>query len=186
MVHHNLYFTDKWKESFEAIFDKTELPENPSYYVCAPSKTDPGVAPEGHENLFVLVPTSTGLKLDKPTIAAYRDKILKHMSQTMNLTGLEDNIVYQRIFTGSDFASMYHAFKGTALGLAQNLMQTAVLRPKTMSSKVKNLYFVGANTNPGIGVPMCLISAQIVFKRIHGIKHGRPLTPQDLSAKPLT
>ena len=186
LVHHNLYFTDKWKESFEAIFDKTELPENPSYYVCTPSKTDPGVAPEGHENLFVLVPTSTGLKLDKPTIVAYRDKILKHMGQTMNLPGLEDNIVYQRIFTGSDFASMYHAFKGTALGLAQNLMQTAVFRPKTKSSKVKNLYFVGANTNPGIGVPMCLISAQIVFKRIHGIKHGRPLTPQDLSAKPLT
>ena len=186
LAHHNLYFTDKWKESFDAIFDNTELPENPSYYVCAPSKTDPGVAPVGHENLFVLVPTSTGLTLDKPTISVYRDKILKHIRQTMDLPGLEDNIVYQRIFTGSDFTSMYNAFKGTALGLAQNLMQTAVFRPKTKSSKVKNLYFVGANTNPGIGVPMCLISAQIVFKRIHRIKHGRPLTTQDLSSKPLT
>ncbi len=186
LVHHNLYFTDKWKESFEAIFDKTELPENPSYYVCAPSKTDPGVAPAGHENLFVLVPTSTGLKLDEQTIERYRDKILSHMRETMDLPDLEQNIVYERIFTGSDFARMYNAFKGSALGLAQNLMQTAVFRPKTKSSKVENLYFVGANTNPGIGVPMCLISAQIVFKRIHGIKHGQPLTPQDLSAKPLT
>ena len=104
----------------------------------------------------------------------------------MDLPDLEQNIVYERIFTGSDFARMYNAFKGSALGLAQNLMQTAVFRPKTKSSKVKNLYFVGANTNPGIGVPMCLISAQIVFKRIHGIRHGRPLTPQDLSYKPLT
>ena len=186
LAHHNLYFTDKWKESFEAIFDKTELPENPSYYVCAPSKTDPGVAPAGHENLFVLVPTSTGLKLDEQTIETYRDKILSHMRETMDLPDLEQNVVYERIFTGSDFARMYNAFKGSALGLAQNLMQTAVFRPKTKSSKVENLYFVGANTNPGIGVPMCLISAQIVFKRIHGIKHGQPLTPQDLSAKPLT
>ena len=179
LVHHNLYFTDKWKESFEAIFDKTELPEHPSYYVCAPSKTDPGVAPKGHENLFVLVPTSTGLNLDEPTITAYRKKILSHMRETMDLPDLEQNIVYERIFTGQDFSSMYNAFKGTALGLAQNLMQTALFRPKTKSKKVSNLYYVGANTNPGIGVPMCLISAQIVYKRIHGIKHGRPLSPKD-------
>lgn len=179
LVHHNLYFTDKWKESFEAIFDHTELPENPSYYVCAPSKTDPGVAPEGHENLFVLVPTSTGLNLDEQTISAYRNKILSHMRETMDLPGLEQNIVYERIFTGQDFASMYNAFKGTALGLAQNLMQTALFRPKTKSTKVTNLYYVGANTNPGIGVPMCLISAQIVYKRIHGIKHGQPLSAND-------
>ena len=179
LVHHNLYFTDKWKESFEAIFDKTELPENPSYYVCAPSKTDPGVAPEGHENLFVLVPTSTDLNLDQQTITTYRNKILSHMRETMDLPDLEQNIVYERIFTGQDFSSMYNAFKGTALGLAQNLTQTALFRPKTKSKKVSNLYYVGANTNPGIGVPMCLISAQIVYKRIHGIKHGRPLSAKD-------
>lgn len=101
------------------------------------------------------------------------------MRETMDLPDLEQNIVYERIFTGQDFASMYNAFKGTALGLAQNLMQTALFRPKTKSKKVSNLYYVGANTNPGIGVPMCLISAQIVYKRIHGIKHGRPLSAND-------
>lgn len=101
------------------------------------------------------------------------------MSKTMNLEGLEDNIIFERVFTGHDFSELYNAYKGTALGLAQNLMQTAVFRPKTKSTKVKNLYYTGANTNPGIGVPMCLISSQIVYKRIHGIKHGRPLSAED-------
>jgi phytoene desaturase len=97
----------------------------------------------------------------------------------MNLEGLEENIIFERIFTGQDFSKYYNAYKGTALGLAQNLSQTAVFRPKTHSKKVKNLYYTGANTNPGIGVPMCIISSQIVYKRIHGITHGAPLSVED-------
>ena len=183
LKHHNLFFAEKWKEGFEAIFKGKSLPQSPSYYICAPSKTDSSVAPEGCENLFVLVPTTTNLKLDETTIKTYRDKIITHMSKTMKLEGLEDHIVFERIFTGRDFSSLYNAYKGTALGLAQNLMQTAVFRPKTKSTKVKNLYFTGANTNPGIGVPMCLISSQIVYKRIHGIVHGRPLSFEDTKFK---
>jgi phytoene desaturase len=179
LQHHNLFFAEKWKEGFEAIFKGKTLPKSPSYYICAPSKTDPSVAPEGCENLFVLVPTSTNLKLDETTIHKYRDKIIKHMSETMDLEGLEDHIIFERVFTGDNFSELYNAYKGTALGLAQNLMQTSVFRPKTASTKVKNLYFTGANTNPGIGVPMCLISSQIVYKRIHGIAHGRPLSAED-------
>lgn len=179
LKHHNLFFAEKWKEGFEAIFKGETLPENPSYYICAPSKTDPTVAPDGCENLFVLVPTTTNLTLDEKTIKNYRAKILAHMVKTMNLEGLEEHIIYERIFTGHDFSELYNAYKGTALGLAQNLMQTAVFRPKTKSTKVKNLYYTGANTNPGIGVPMCLISSQIVYKRIHCITHGRPLSAAD-------
>ena len=179
LVHHNLFFAKQWKESFEAIFKGQKLPQSPSYYICAPSKTDPSVAPKGCENLFVLVPTATNLTLDKKTIKNYRDKIIKHITVTMKTKGLEENIVFERIFTGHDFSSIYNAYKGTALGLAQNLTQTAVFRPKTKSVKLNNLYFTGANTNPGIGVPMCLISSQIVYKRIHGITHGRPLSNED-------
>ena len=179
LVHHNLFFTEMWKESFEAIFKGQKLPQSPSYYICAPSKTDPSVAPKGCENLFVLVPTATNLTLDKKTIKNYRDKIINHITATMDAEGLEENIVYERIFTGRDFSSLYNAYKGSALGLAQNLTQTAVFRPKTQSTKVKNLYYSGANTNPGTGVPMCLISSQIVYKRIHGITHGRPLSNED-------
>ena len=179
LVHHNLFFAKQWKESFEAIFKGQKLPQSPSYYICAPSKTDPSVAPKGFENLFVLVPTATNLTLDEKTIKNYRDKIIKHITVTMKTKGLEENIVFERIFTGHDFSSIYNAYKGTALGLAQNLTQTAVFRPKTKSVKVNNLYYTGANTNPGIGVPMCLISSQIVYKRIHGITHGRPLSNED-------
>ncbi len=179
LVHHNLFFAEHWKESFEEIFKGQKLPQSPSYYICAPSKTDSSVAPEGCENLFVLVPTVTNLTLDKKAIKNYRDKIINHITTTMNTNGLEENIVFERIFTGQDFSSLYNAYKGTALGLAQNLTQTAVFRPKTKSGKVKNLYFSGANTNPGTGVPMCLISSQIVYKRIHGITHGRPLSHED-------
>ena len=179
LVHHNLFFAKQWKESFEAIFKGQKLPQSPSYYICAPSKTDPSVAPKGCENLFVLVPTATNLTLDEKTIKNYRDKIIKHITVTMKTKGLKENIVFERIFTGHDFSSIYNAYKGTALGLAQNLTQTAVFRPKTKSVKLNNLYFTGANTNPGIGVPMCLISSQIVYKRIHGITHGRPLSNED-------
>ena len=179
LVHHNLFFAKQWKESFEAIFKGQKLPQSPSYYICAPSKTDPSVAPKGCENLFVLVPTATNLTLDEKTIKNYRDKIIKHITVTMKTKGLEENIVFERIFTGHDFSSIYNAYKGTALGLAQNLTQTAVFRPKTKSVKLNNLYYTGANTNPGIGVPMCLISSQIVYKRIHGITHGRPLSNED-------
>ena len=179
LVHHNLFFAKQWKESFEAIFKGQKLPQSPSYYICAPSKTDPSVAPKGCENLFVLVPTATNLTLDEKTIKNYRDKIIKHITVTMKTKGLEENIVFERIFTGHDFSSIYNAYKGTALGLAQNLTQTAVFRPKTKSVKLNNLYYTGANTNPGIGVPMCLISSQIVYKRIHSITHGRPLSNED-------
>ncbi|MEC8248383.1 MAG: phytoene desaturase family protein [Bacteroidota bacterium] len=179
LVHHNLFFAEQWKESFEAIFKGQKLPQSPSYYICVPSKTDPSVAPKGCENLFVLVPTATNLTLDKKTIKNFRDKIINHITTTMDTEGLEENIVYERIFTGRDFTSLYNAYKGSALGLAQNLTQTAVFRPKTQSNKVKNLYYSGANTNPGTGVPMCLISSQIVYKRIHGITHGRPLSHED-------
>ena len=179
LVHHNLFFAKQWKESFEAIFKGQKLPQSPSYYICTPSKTDPSVAPKGCENLFVLVPTATNLTLDEKTIKNYRDKIIKHITVTMKTKGLEENIVFERIFTGHDFSSIYNAYKGTALGLAQNLTQTAVFRPKTKSVKLNNLYYTGANTNPGIGVPMCLISSQIVYKRIHGITHGRPLSNED-------
>ena len=179
LVHHNLFFAEQWKESFEAIFKGQKLPQSPSYYICAPSKTDPSVAPKGCENLFVLVPTATNLTLDKKTIKNYRDKIINHITATMDTEGLKENIVYERIFTGRDFSSLYNAYRGSALGLSQNLTQTAVFRPKTQSTKVKNLYYSGANTNPGTGVPMCLISSQIVYKRIHGITHGRPLSHED-------
>ena len=175
LIHHNLLFSEDWRKNFDDIYKDPCLPDEPSLYVCAPSVTDPSVAPEGKENLFVLVPIASNLPISDGEKEAYSEKILLLMERQMGLTGLRDKIEYKRIYTVSDFAADYNAFKGTALGLAHTIWQTAIFRPNNHSKKVKNLYYVGAGTNPGIGTQICLISAELVFKRVHGIKTAEPL-----------
>lgn len=175
LIHHNLLFSDDWRKNFDDIYKDPRLPEEPSLYVCAPSVTDPSVAPEGRENLFVLVPIASDLQISDHEKDAYSEKILARMEQEMNLPGLRDKIEYKRIYTVDNFAADYNAFKGTALGLAHTIWQTAIFRPNNFSKKVKNLFYVGAGTNPGIGTQICLISAELVYKRVHGIKSAEPL-----------
>jgi phytoene desaturase len=175
LIHHNLLFSEDWRKNFDDIYKDPCLPEEPSLYVCAPSVTDPGVAPEGKENLFVLVPIASDLPITEEEKEAYSEKVLALMEREMGLHGLREKIEFKRIYTVSDFAADYNAFKGTALGLAHTIWQTAIFRPNNHSKKVKNLYYVGAGTNPGIGTQICLISAELVYKRVHGIKTAEPL-----------
>jgi phytoene desaturase len=171
LEHHNLYLSDSWDEHFSSIFDKHEWPDNPSYYVCCPSKTDPSVAPEGKENLFFLVPVAPGLEDTDQVRERYYKTTLKHLEGLIG-EKIMDHVVSKRIVTHRDFSSLYNAYKGTALGLAHTLKQTAVFRPGHRSKKVKNLYYTGQYTHPGIGVPMVIISSQILSKEI--LKdHGR-------------
>jgi phytoene dehydrogenase-like protein len=97
------------------------------------------------------------------------------MEKEMGLPGLREKIEYKRIYTIANFAADYNAFKGSALGLAHTLRQTAIFRPKNKSAKVRDLYYVGAGTNPGIGTQICLISAELAYKRVHGITSPEPL-----------
>ena len=175
ITHHNLLFSEDWRKNFDDIYKDPCLPDEPSLYVCAPSVTDPGVAPEGKENLFVLVPIASDLKMADDEKEKYADKILDLMEKEMSLPGLKDKIEYRRIYTVEDFAIDYNSFKGSALGLAHTIWQTAIFRPKNQSSKVKNLFYVGAGTNPGIGTQICLISAELAYKRAHGIKTAGPM-----------
>lgn len=175
IVHHNLVFSQDWKTNFKEIFDAPVLPGDPSFYVCAPSVTDPSVAPEGKENLFVLVPIASGLQLSDAELDAYEQKILRTMETAMGMEGLRESIVYRRRFSVDDFAARYHSYRGSGLGLSHTIMQTAIFRPNTYSKKVQDLYFVGGDTNPGIGMPMCLISAQLVYKRLIGDATEGPL-----------
>jgi phytoene dehydrogenase-like protein len=105
---------------------------------------------------------------------SYRQKILNLMKTDLNLPAIEDYIVYERSYWSDDFQNDYNAYKGTALGLAHTIKQT-LKRPLNYSKKVKNLYYVGAGTSPGIGMPICLISAELVYKRIQKIKTPKPL-----------
>jgi phytoene desaturase len=175
LIHHNLLFSEDWRRNFSEIYDDPRLPDEPSLYVCAPSVTDPSVAPEGKENLFVLVPIASGLEIGEDEKESYADRVLALMEEEMNLPGLGEKIEYKRIYTVENFAADYNAYRGTALGLAHTLMQTAIFRPKNFSKKVKGLYYVGAGTNPGIGTQICLISAELAFKRVHGIKTAGPM-----------
>ena len=175
LVHHNLLFSEDWRKNFDDIYKDPCLPSGPSLYVCAPSVTDDSVSPAGKENLFVLVPIASGLEIGEEEKQRYADHVLALMEKEMDLPGLREKIEFQRIYTVSDFGHDYNSFRGSALGLAHTLMQTAIFRPKNYSKKVKNLYYTGAGTNPGIGTQICLISAELAYKRVHGIKSAGPL-----------
>ena len=176
LVHHNLIFCQDWKTNFDQIFNRPPVwPTDPSLYICAPSVTDPSVAPPDHENLFILVPIGAGLESTPEQLEAYAQKTLATLEQVLSIPDLRSRLVYQKIFSVNDFAQRYNAQSGTALGLAHTLGQTAIFRPNNIHPTIKNLYQVGAGTNPGIGMPMCLISAELVYKRIFGINDSSPL-----------
>jgi phytoene desaturase len=167
LTHHNLFLDKDWEAGFETLFDpkKAGWPENPSYYVNVPSKTDKSAAPEGTDTLFVLIPLAPGIE----DTQAKRDELYNHIMDDLEAKvgeAIRDHIVVKRIFALTDFKDRYNAYKGTALGLSHTLTQTALWRPAHLSKKIENLYYSGHYTHPGIGVPMVLISSQIVAKEI--------------------
>ena len=161
LTHHNVILDHDWVKHFEQIFEKPSWPDEPAYYLCCPSRKDDSVAPPGYENIFVTIPISPGIE-DTPEIReAYFSKIIKHMEKVLE-ENISDHLVVKRIFSLNDFASDYNAYKGTAVGLTHTFSQSAFFRPRHKSRKVKNLYYTGQYTHPGIGVPMALISSEIV------------------------
>ena len=165
LAHHTLVLPTEWDGHFEQIFDRPAWPDDPAYYLCVPSKTDDTVAPEGHSNLFALVPIAPGLDDTESIRAEYRDQVLEDIAANTGVD-LRDRIVFERTFSVNDFADRYNSMKGTALGMAHTLRQTALFRPPHHSKAVDGLYFTGSYTTPGIGVPMCLISGQLTAEQM--------------------
>ncbi|MBN1374063.1 phytoene desaturase [Candidatus Dojkabacteria bacterium] len=163
--HHNLYFNDTWETHFKEVYKNPDWPETPSYYFHVPSKTDPGVAPQGSESIFILVPVAPGLNDSEEIRAAFATKMITHLEK---LTGqsISPHIVTQRIFSRRDFTSDYNSFKGSAFGLAHTLFQTALFRPLNKDKRVENVFYAGQYTNPGVGVPTGIISSMIVRKLV--------------------
>ena len=165
LAHHTLVLPTEWDEHFAQIFDDPAWPDDPAYYLCVPSKTDDTVAPDGHSNLFALVPIAPGLE-DTPELREqYRDLVLDDIEANTG-TALHDRIVFEETFCVDDFADRYNSYDGSALGLAHTLRQTSLFRPPNRSDAVDGLYFTGGTTTPGIGVPMCLISGGLTAERI--------------------
>ncbi len=174
LLHHNLFFDADLSAHGSAIYSDPKWPDQPLFYACCPSKTDDTVAPEGMENLFILIPIATGLN-DTPEIREhYFDDIIKRMEIHCG-ESFNDQIVYKRTYCINDFVEDYHAYKGNAYGLANTLLQTAVLKPSLKNNKVGNLFYTGQLTVPGPGVPPALISGQIAATELnHYLKRTRP------------
>ena len=151
------------------IYTTKSWPTDPLFYMSITSVTDNTSAPEGHENMFLLMPVATGLAGDTEDVREkYLDQMLTRIEKRLGQS-VKDAIVYKRSFAQSDFISDYHAFKGNAYGLANTLLQTAILKPSCRSKKVKNLFYTGQLTVPGPGVPPSLISGEVVAGQV--VKH---------------
>jgi phytoene desaturase len=194
LEHHTLFFAEAWSENFEAIFGREpRIPDVPSFYVCKPSGVDPSVAPEGTENLFVLVPLPADPGLGAGGVdgagdermEALADRVIATMAEWAGIPDLAQRIVLRRTIGPADFENDLHAWKGTALGPAHVLRQSAFFRPGNVSKKVRDLYYVGSSTIPGIGLPMCLISAEVLVKRLRGDTTAGPL-PEPLTGMTTT
>jgi len=163
--HHSLFFDVDFDVHAEAIYDNPKWPEEPLFYASFPSKTDENAAPEGKEAGIFLIPLAPGLE-DTPALREqYFDKIITRF-ENLTQQSVKKNVIFKESFCVNDFIKDYNSYKGNAYGLANTLLQTAFLRPKLKSNKVKNLYFTGQLTVPGPGVPPSLISGKLVAELI--------------------
>jgi phytoene desaturase len=165
LQHHNLFFDEDFNQHAQEIYEHPAWPKRPLFYVSAPSKTDASVAPEGCENLFLLIPVAPGLE-DSPEVRERYYHLIMDRLESLTQQKIRDHVVYRRDYAHADFVADYHAFKGNAYGLANTLLQTAFLKPRMRNRHIKNLFYTGQLTVPGPGVPPSLISGQVVAKLI--------------------
>jgi phytoene desaturase len=165
VTHHTLFFDVDFDVHARDIYDTPKWPEEPLFYASFPSKTDADAAPSGKEAGIFLIPLAPGLH-DIPELREeYFEKIINRFEKLTQQT-VKDSIIFKESFCVNDFITEYNSYKGNAYGLANTLMQTAFLRPKLKSKKVKNLFFTGQLTVPGPGVPPALISGKLVAELI--------------------
>ena len=166
ILHHSLFFDASFEKHGREIYVTKEWPTDPLFYVSATSVTDSTVAPDGCENLFFLIPVAAGLEDDHEALREhYFEQVVSRMEQRIGQS-IKPHIIYKKTFAHSNFIEEYNAFKGNAYGLANTLMQTAILKPACRSKKVKNLFYTGQLTVPGPGVPPSLISGEVVAKQV--------------------
>lgn len=182
LEHHSLFFTKDWEANFDKIVGDGALepPVPASVYVSRVTATNPDSAPAGHENLFLLVPfpADPSLGADEASREQLTELAGRYLDQVGAWAGIDDlrrRATIYRVTTPADFAQDLSAWRGSALGLEHTLRQSAMFRPANVSRKVPNLLYVGASTTPGIGLPMCLISAELVAKRLLGSHTVGPL-----------
>ena len=165
LQHHTLFFDEDFRQHASEIYDNPRWPSKPLLYVSATSKTDETVAPEGKENLVVLIPVAPDIEDTEDTREKYFKMIMDKL-EAFTGEDIRNHILTKRSYAHKEFLEDYHSFKGNAYGLANTLLQTAILKPSLKNKKLKNLYYTGQLTVPGPGVPPSLISGEVVAKEI--------------------
>lgn len=169
--HHNLVLTAEWGPDFAAVFEQGKEAASRCVYVSKTTATDPETAPPGGEALFLLIPTRASEDIghgdayghpESPEVTRIANEAIDRLAATINRPDFTEHIAVRATIGPKDFAERYHSWKGSSIGPAHTLLQSAWFRGKQRSIKVNNLYFAGATTAPGVGVPMCLISAENV------------------------
>jgi phytoene desaturase len=163
LEHHTLFFNADLKLHATEIYKDPKWPTKPLFYVCCPSKSDDSVAPDGHENLFILMPLAPGIQDTEALRAEYFELIMERLEAYTGVS-IRTAIDYKKSYCVNDFKTDYNSFKGNAYGLANTLMQTAHLKPSIKNKKVKNLFYTGQLTVPGPGVPPSIISGKVSAK----------------------
>jgi phytoene desaturase len=166
MLHHNFYLSERYRENFEAVFRDRRLPDEPSFYAVVPSRTEPKMAPAGMESLFVLVPVPhLSDRVDwRRDGAAFKERVYELLEERCGIE--RSRVVFEKVRTPLDWRDEYNLEEGAAFGLGHGILQVGYFRPPMVSRSVEGLYFVGASTRPGTGVPLVTIGGRLVADRI--------------------
>ena len=170
IAHHNVFLGGNYKASFDQIFNDHALPEVPSFYVHAPARTDSAAAPKGQETLYVLVPVG---HLDARSeqdwdamVNRARETVLTRLANELGATDLKDHLKFEIVYQPKTWKERFNLVNGSAFGLSHNFWQVGYLRPHNRHKTFKNMYFAGASTHPGTGLPIVLLSASLTTERI--------------------
>lgn len=170
IAHHNVFLAGDYKASFDQIFKEYRLPDQPSFYVHAPARTDPAAAPAGQETLYVLVPVGhlePRAKQDWDAMVAHaRQTVFERLEKEMGINDLKEHLKFEIVYTPLEWKKHFNLAKGAAFGLSHNFWQVGFLRPQNRHAQYKNMYFAGASTHPGTGLPIVLLSARLTTERI--------------------
>lgn len=182
LTAHNIFLAEDYRESFDSIFKKHQIPEKPSFYVNVPSRVDPSAAPDGCDSVVVLVPVghlhnsttnshkgtqdNSELTQDWDTMVAVARRTILQTIETRLQISLGAHIVEETINTPPTWKAIFNLDRGAILGLSHSFFNVLSFRPKTKHRSIKDLYFVGASTHPGTGVPIVLAGAKLVSEQV--------------------
>jgi phytoene desaturase len=186
IAHHNVFLGGDYKVSFDQIFNDHSLPDQPSFYIHAPARTDAAAAPSGQDTLYVLVPVGhmdESTRQDWPAMVnRARETVFAKLERDMGISDLREHIKFEIVHTPLTWKEKFNLEKGAAFGLSHNFWQVGFLRPQNRHAQYKNLYFAGASTHPGTGLPIVLLSARLTTERI--LKERGTIPVQNMVKKP--